>query len=76
MVEALRLHQRLYNTALEQRIDAYSRCGISVSYKMQAKELTQLRAEFPECEALNCPSEQVTLNRLDRAFDKFFQSTL
>ena len=72
MIEVLRLHQRLYNAALEQRIEAYSRRGISVTYNMQAKDLTQLRAEFPEYKALNAQSEQVTLKRLDRAFDNFF----
>ena len=73
MIEVLRLHQRLYNAALEQRIEAYSRRGISVTYNMQAKDLTQLRAEFSEYKALNAQSEQVTLKRLDRAFDNFFQ---
>jgi transposase len=40
---------------------------------MRAKDLTQLRAEFPEYKALNAQSEQVTLKRLDRAFDNFCQ---
>jgi hypothetical protein len=74
MIEVLRLHQRLYNAALEQRIEAYSRRGISVTYNMQAKDLTQLRAEFPEYKALNAQSEQVTLKRLDRAFELFKES--
>jgi putative transposase len=73
MVETLRLHQKLYNAALEQRIDAYRRCGTSLNYNDQARELTQLRAEFPEYAALNAQSEQVTLRRLDKAFKAFFQ---
>ena len=73
ILETLRLHQRLYNAALEQRIEAYSRRGVSVTYNMQAKDLTQLRAEFPEYKALNAQSEQVTLKRLDLAFKAFFQ---
>lgn len=73
MIETFRLHQRLYNAALEQRIEAYSRRGISITYNMQAKDLTQLRAEFPEYRALNAQSEQVTLKRLDLAFKSFFQ---
>ena len=67
MVEIMRLHQRLYNAALEQRIDAYRRCDKSLNYYDQAKELTQLRAEFPEYGALNAQSEQVTLRRLEKA---------
>lgn len=72
MLETLRLHQKLYNAALEQRIDAYRRCGVSLNYNDQAYELTQLRAEFPEYAALNAQSEQVTLKRLERAFKAFF----
>lgn len=73
MLEALRLHQKLYNAALEQRIDAYRRCAVSLNYNDQARELTQLRAEFPEYAALNAQSEQVTLKRLERAFKDFFR---
>jgi putative transposase len=71
MVEIMRLHQRLYNAALEQRIDAYRRCGKSLNYYDQAKDLTQLRAEFPEYAGLNAQSEQVTLKRLELAFQAF-----
>jgi putative transposase len=73
MLETLRLQQKLYNAALEQRIDAYRRCGVSLNYNDQAHDLTQLRAEFPEYAALNAQSEQVTLKRLERAFKAFFQ---
>jgi putative transposase len=73
MVEIMRLHQRLYNAALEQRIDAYRRCGKTLNYYDQAKDLTHLRAEFPEYAALNAQSEQVTLRRLERAFQGFFR---
>ncbi len=73
MLEILRLHQRLYNAALEQRIDAFKRCGVSLSFSDQCKELTKLREELPEYAALNAQSEQVTLKRLDLAFDQFFR---
>jgi putative transposase len=72
MLETLRLHQKLYNAALEQRIDAYRRCGVSLNYNDQAHDLTLLRAEFPEYAALNAQSEQVTLKRLERGFKAFF----
>ena len=71
--DTLRLHQRLYNAALEQRITAYRTRKVSLSYVDQAKELTKLRAEFPEYQALNAQSEQVTLTRLDLAFQNFFR---
>jgi putative transposase len=73
MLETLRLHQKLYNAALEQRIDAYKRCGVSLSFCDQCTELTKLREEFPEYAALNAQSEQVTLKRLDLAFGNFFR---
>ena len=71
--DTLRLHQRLYNAALEQRISAYRTRKVSLSYVDQAKELTRLRGEFPEYKALNAQSEQVTLTRLDLAFQNFFR---
>ena len=73
LLNTLQLHQRLYNAALEQRITAYRKRNISLSYVDQAKELTKLRSEFPEYRALNAQSEQVTLIRLDLAFQHFFR---
>ncbi len=73
LLEILRLHQQLYNAALEQRISAYRKQKVSLSYVDQAKELTKLRAEFPEYKSLNAQSEQVTLTRLDLAFQHFFR---
>lgn len=73
MEEMLRLHRRLYNAALEQRIDAYKRCGITLNFYDQCKELTQLRAVCPEYAALNAQSQQVTLKRLHRAFEASFR---
>src|SRR3989338_7389775 len=73
LLDTLRLHERLYNAALEQRITAYRTRKVSLSYVDQAKELTKLRAELPEYKALNAQSEQVTLTRLDLAFQNFFR---
>lgn len=73
LLDALGLHQRLYNAALEQRITAYRMRGKSVSAGEQSRELTELRAEFPEYAALNAQSAQVTLKRLDLAFQAFFR---
>ena len=72
MLEMLRLHQRLYNACLEQRIDAYRRCGVSLNYHDQAKELTALRAEDEAYKNLNAQSSQVTLKRLELAYKRFF----
>lgn len=70
--EALRLHQRLYNAALEERIDAWRKTRKSVSYFDQAASLTQIRKDDPAYRSFNCHSLQQTLRRLDRAFKAFF----
>lgn len=72
LLEHLRLHQQLYNAALQQRIEAWSRQRKSLSYVEQAKDLTALRRECPEFSNVNCHSLQQTLRRLDRAFKAFF----
>ena len=42
--------RELYNALLQQRRDAYHLRKIRVTAKMQYVELTELRAEMPECE--------------------------
>ena len=66
-------HLRLSNAALEQRISAYRRCGVTVRFKDQCKDLTDLRAADPEFKALNAQSSQVTLKRVDLAMQAFFR---
>ncbi len=73
LLEMLRKHQLLYNAALEQRITAYHKQGVSLNYYQQAKELTELRAELPEFRELNAQSSQNTLKRMDRAFQHFYR---
>jgi len=73
LLDMLGLHQRLYNAALEQRIEAYRHQGKSVSFAEQCRDLTELREAFPEYATLNAQSSQVTLNRLDLAFQAFFR---
>ena len=69
----LRLHQQLYNAALQERIDAYRKCGKTISYNEQQASLTVIRAEMPEYKALPCTSKRMTLRRLDKAFKAFFR---
>jgi len=38
----------LYNTALEQRITAYRRCGVTLTAYEQQGELPDVKATFPE----------------------------
>jgi len=73
MEEVLGLHQRLYNTALEERIRVYKETGKGLSYFDQCKILTQWRKAVPALAALNAKSEEVTLKRLHLAFQHFFR---
>lgn len=69
----LSLCYTLYNTALEQRIDAYGRCGVSVTATQQMKELPLLKAAFPEYGAVGSQVLQDVIQRLDRAYQGFFR---
>ena len=73
LLEQLRLHQQLYNAALQERIDAYRKYGKTISYNEQQASLTIIRAELPEYKALPCTSKRMTLRRLDKAFKEFFR---
>jgi putative transposase len=67
------LHRHLYNGALEERIEAYRKARKSISFADQCASLTVIRRECPEYLAVNAQSAQVTLKRLDRAFQAFFR---
>jgi putative transposase len=69
----LGLHQRLYNAALEQCKTAYRRQRVSVGYAEQCRNLTELRATDHNYAALNAQAAQVTLRRVNLAFNAFFR---
>jgi putative transposase len=62
----------LYNAALEERIGAYRRAGISISYIDQCKSLTECRRALPEMAATPLNIQRGTIKRLDKAFKGFF----
>ena len=68
--------RRLYNACLEQRIIAYKRGGISLSYYTQKKELPQLKTACPEYKTVHSQVLQNVVERLDKAFQSFFQRIL
>ncbi|HUW97295.1 MAG TPA: hypothetical protein VMV40_00430, partial [Acidiferrobacter sp.] len=59
----LGLHQRLYNTALEERIRVYTETKKGVSFAAQCRHLTLWRQSNAGLASLNAQSEQVTLKR-------------
>jgi putative transposase len=69
----LRLHRELYKAALQERRDAYRKCGISVRYTDQAAQLKEIRSAREDLAALNFSSLQQTLRRLNKAFAAFFR---
>jgi putative transposase len=73
LLEMLVLHQRVYNAALEDRIRSYREGKKSLSFADQCKTLTQWRHAYKELTGLNAQSLQVTLKRIDLAFQAFFR---
>ena len=69
---ALALQRKLYNAALEHRRNTYKAKGDSVSKFAQSRELTDIRAELPEYEAIDRRVSIGTLERLDRAYRAAF----
>jgi putative transposase len=63
----------LYNTALEERITAYRRCGVTLTAYQQMAELKDLRAEMPEYGAMHSHILQDVLARLDTTYQAFFR---
>lgn len=63
----------LYNAGLQQRIEAYRRCGKSLGYVDQANELKATRCAAPELARWSYSAEQQVLRKLDKAFKAFFQ---
>lgn len=73
LAEWVGLHAELYNAALQERIDAYRKAGISIRYYDQQNCLPAIKDIRPELVALGSHALQETLRRLDRAFEAFFR---
>lgn len=69
----LNLCRQLYNTALEQRIDAYKRLGKGISRYTQDKELPNLKIELPEYKNIDAQTLQDVLEKLDKTYQSFFR---
>ena len=63
----------LYNAALQERRDAWRMKGESVTCYDQMKEITLVRADMPEWEALDVKVARGVLVRVDRAYKSFFR---
>ncbi len=63
----------LCNAGLQQRIEAWSRQGVSLGYVQQAGELKAVRDAVPELAGYSYSAEQQVLRRLGKAFAAFFR---
>ncbi len=73
-LEAILESQReLYNAALEERIGAYRKKGITLNYIAQTKGLTEWRQSDSDARLLPVSLQRATLKRLDEAYKGFFR---
>ncbi|PLR77539.1 transposase [Bacillus sp. V3-13] len=71
--ETLMYCRRLYNACLEERIAAYKKYGVSLTFYSQKKELPELKQECPEYKSVHSQVLQNVVERLDNAYQSFFQ---
>jgi putative transposase len=63
----------LYNAALQERCDAWRKCGVSVTIAGQSAQLPDVKEVRPEYRDIHSQVLQDVLMRLDRAFQAFFR---
>src|SRR5690348_14132982 len=62
----------LYNAALQERRDAWQKCGVNITVATQSAELPAIKDVRPEYRDVHSQVLQDVLTRLDRAFQAFF----
>jgi putative transposase len=72
MAFVLRRCRELYNAALQERKEAWQKCGVSVTVAQQSTQLPAIKEVRPEYRDINAQVLQDVLMRLDRAFQRFF----
>src|SRR5688500_4450910 len=73
-LEAILEDQRqLYNAALEERVGAYRKAGITRTYVDQCKALTEWRRSDPEAASVPLCLQRWTLKQLDEAYRGYFR---
>ena len=68
MAFVLRRCRELYNAALEERRDAWQKCGVSVTAAGQSAQLPAVKEVRPEYRDIHSQVLQDVLTRLDKAF--------
>jgi putative transposase len=67
----LRRSRELYSAALQERRDAWQKCGVSVTVASQSAQLPAVKEERPGYHDIHSQVLQDVLTRLDRAFHAF-----
>src|SRR5262245_10047429 len=70
---ALRRCRELYNAGLQERKEAWEKCGVSITAASQSAQLPSIKEVRPEYRDLHSQVLQDVLTRLDRAFESFFR---
>ena len=68
----LEQQRQLWNAGLGQRIEAYKKKGMTLTFFDQCKQLTELRQAEAEFNSFHLQSQRSILNRLHKAFQNFF----
>src|SRR5215469_15960109 len=73
MAIVLRRCRELYNAGLQERRDAWHKCGMSITAAGQSTQLPDIKVARPEYRDIHSQVLQDVLSRLDRAFQAFFR---
>jgi putative transposase len=69
----LRHCRERYNAGLQERRDAWQKCGVSITVASQSAQLPAIKEVRPEYRDVHSQVLQDVLTRLDRAFGAFFR---
>src|SRR6516165_10104635 len=73
MAFVVRRCRELYNAGLQERRDAWQKCGVSISAASQSAQLPAIKDVRPEYHDVHSQVLQDVLTRLDRAFHAFLR---
>ena len=73
MAFVLRRCRELYNAALQERSEAWRKCGVNITEASQSAQLPAVKEARPEYRDIHAQVLQDVLTRLDRAFQAFFR---
>jgi putative transposase len=72
MTLVVRRCRELYNAALQERKEAWQKCGVSITIANQSAQLPEIKEVRPEYRDIHSQVLQDVLTRLDSAFQRFF----